>query len=158
MAVNRDSCPTCGARNLRQSTTRPLHSLCIDTIQTLRSTNNAPLEHEKPILFDIIQNSKDILVDLDSRISEAQDILYQLITERAQAAANLRDAKNLLHPIRRVPDELLRRIFTTCTPSPEDCVYDARYWDALDENTEPWTLSQTCQRWRRIALDTSRLW
>ncbi|KAK0226769.1 hypothetical protein EDD85DRAFT_855567 [Armillaria nabsnona] len=158
MAVNRDSCPTCGARNLRQSTTQPPLSLCMDTIQTLRSTNDAPLEHEKPALFDIIQNSKDILVDLDSRISEAQDILYQLITERTQATANLRDAKSLLHPIRRLPDELLRRLFTTCTPSPEDCVYDTRYWDALDENTEPWTLSQTCQRWRRIALDTSRLW
>ncbi|PBK85882.1 hypothetical protein ARMGADRAFT_902575, partial [Armillaria gallica] len=92
------------------------------------------------------------LVDLDSRISEAQDILYQFITECSQAAANLRNAKSLLHPIRRLPDELLRRLFTTCTPSPEDCV------DALDEDAEPWTLSQTCQRWRRIALDTSRPW
>ncbi len=155
MLANPDPCPTCGARNLRPSTTQPLRPL---RISALLSTNNAPLQHEKPAIFDTIRNSKDILVDLDSRISEAQDILNHLIRERTQAASNLRDAKTLLHPIRRLPDDVLKHLFITCTRSPEACVYDSIYGDCLDENASPWTLSQTCRRWRNIVLETSRLW
>ncbi|PBK85888.1 hypothetical protein ARMGADRAFT_973226, partial [Armillaria gallica] len=109
-------------------------------------------------MFDTIRNSKDILVDLNSRISEAQDILNHLSRECTQAASNLRDAKASLHPIQRLPDEVLKHLFITCTRSPEACVYDSVYGDCLDENAFPWTLSQTCRRWRKITLETSRLW
>ncbi|PBK61167.1 hypothetical protein ARMSODRAFT_1089873 [Armillaria solidipes] len=100
---NDDCCPTCGTRNLRASTVPILHT---PRIEQLISINEPPLEFEEAPPRDIVSQGPQILSDLDAKIADVKDILQQLLRERSQVTDNLAIAKNILHPIRRLPTDM----------------------------------------------------
>ncbi|KAK0187505.1 hypothetical protein F5146DRAFT_1059003 [Armillaria mellea] len=58
-----------------------------------------------------------------------------------RVGAHLQDTKTLLHPIRRLPDDILRQIFTTCV-DPESTIYKESVGDCLDViKRSQWVLS-----------------
>jgi hypothetical protein len=81
--------------------------------------------------------------------------------------ASLEEHRKWFHPLRRIPLELLGRIF-------EQCVFDKHYvsedtfWefevysDFLDPGIcavqLPFTVARVCQHWRRAALSTASIW
>ncbi|KDR67809.1 hypothetical protein GALMADRAFT_161359 [Galerina marginata CBS 339.88] len=66
----------------------------------------------------------------------------------------IHEHQSLLSPLRVLPDELLVLIFLSCLPD-----LDSQPWAPHSWGTIPsFRLSQVCQEWRMIALDTPNLW
>ncbi len=147
----------CGATSLRYNEVQPPQS---PRIQHLLSVNEPPLEGEQATLRATVSRGSSALSDLDTQITEVRAVLDALLRDRAQAAANIQDAKHILHPIRRLPEDILREIFSSCVYPQEDYLYknDTGIVPCLDDGNPRWTLSQTCRRWRYVALGTSSLW
>ncbi|SJL13260.1 uncharacterized protein ARMOST_16699 [Armillaria ostoyae] len=152
---NEDCCPTCGTRNLRAITVPPLHT---PRIEQLIAINEPPLEFEEAPLRDIVNQGPQMLSDLDAKIADVKDILQQLLRERSQVTDNLAIAKNILHPIRRLPTDVLGEIFLACVQSPAECLFSLLRNDSVNFLEGPWPISHVCRRWRGIAINTPRLW
>ncbi|SJL11747.1 uncharacterized protein ARMOST_15155 [Armillaria ostoyae] len=136
--------------------------------EDLLLSNKPPLEFEKPYLLHIACRGPQILDEFDKKISAARQLLDFLISERDQAASNISDAKSLLHPVRRLPDDVLRAVFRNCTKSPDQSfstfcsnlvVFKPRVAvESVQPNQSPWTVSCVSQQWRSVAIHTGELW
>ncbi|KAI1796059.1 hypothetical protein LXA43DRAFT_1160470 [Ganoderma leucocontextum] len=91
---------------------------------------------------------------LEQKIQDARDELARILEERQTAIremekelASLEDrvalTKAYVSPMKRLPNELLRHIFTF---NFDDCAWSA------------WVLSAVCSLWRRLVLNMPRLW
>ncbi|PBK84993.1 hypothetical protein ARMGADRAFT_905120, partial [Armillaria gallica] len=121
-------------------------------------TNDSPKDHEKVDFATVVSDGRDILSDLDTRITRTRSTLEDLIRERERVEAHLQDTRTVLHPIRRLPDDILRQIFTACV-DPESIIYTENVGDCLDVlKRSQWVLSHASRRWRRGVLNTTRLW
>lgn len=83
-----------------------------------------------------------------SQLHTSKRLLDILISQQSAQLAEGERLSGLLHPIRRLPSDVLRYLF--------ESAYSAV--DKEDRFSTTLTLSQVCQRWRAIALDTPRLW
>lgn len=123
-------------------------------VSELLHTNKPPPAFEHDRITALIGSAEGRLADIDEKIAAARHLLHFLSTERDQIASNLSDAKTLAHPVRRLPDDILSEIFSHCVPG-----LDAKMTSSsLDPRQAPWTLSQICTSWRRVAVRTGRLW
>ncbi|PBK89404.1 hypothetical protein ARMGADRAFT_908780, partial [Armillaria gallica] len=120
-------------------------------IAELLLSNKAPLEFEKQDLVETAVRGPQILDEFDEKIDAARQLLDFFVSERDKAASNISDAKSVLHPMRRLPDDVLRSIFRTCTKPEVDI-------ESIQPNQSPWTISCVCQQWRTVAIHTGELW
>ncbi|KAK1225830.1 hypothetical protein PQX77_011241 [Marasmius sp. AFHP31] len=94
---------------------------------------------------------------IESRIRELSASLQSFVETRERIAEKKRIYHSILHPIRRLPPEILAEIFRICTFGNMDLEY-TDFPGSLDTRKAPWTLSQVCQTWRSVATSTSSLW
>ncbi|KAK1225797.1 hypothetical protein PQX77_011246 [Marasmius sp. AFHP31] len=94
---------------------------------------------------------------IESQIQELSASLQSLEETRDRIAEKKRFYHSILHPIRRLPPEILAEIFRICTFGDTDLVY-ADFPGSLDTRKAPWTLSQVCRAWRSVAAFTPSLW
>src|ERR1700685_988533 len=90
------------------------------------------------------------IAQIDKEIAQTLVMLNRLQHRRAGLVTSLQAHKALISPIRRIPPEILAKIFVLCLP--DDDVVEV---DVLDA---PLLLVQICSHWRNIALSTPRLW
>ncbi|PBK92921.1 hypothetical protein ARMGADRAFT_142148 [Armillaria gallica] len=121
-------------------------------IEVLLRSNTPPSKMEEEGLLSIVQRGDAVVADLDRRIKATQDALDFLVKERDQAISNITDAESLLHSSRKLNEDVLRRIFKHCVDSQPTGT------DSLDSRSCPWTLSQVCKEWRRVAMHTPKVW
>ncbi|SJL11704.1 uncharacterized protein ARMOST_15112 [Armillaria ostoyae] len=134
-------------------------------IEELLLSNKPPLEFEKQDLLKTAARGPQILDEFDEKIAATRQLLDFLVSERDQAASNISDAKSLLHPVRRLPDDVLRAVFRACTKSPGQA-FDGELAilvptvdiESVQPNQSPWTVSCVCQQWRTVAIRTGELW
>ncbi len=135
-------------------------------IEELLPSNKPPLEFEMQGFLEIAARGPQTLDEFDQKIAAARQLLNFLVSERDQAASNISDAKSVLHPMRRLPDDVLRSIFRICTKSAdqafnrEDLVILEPEIDieSVQPNQSPWTVSCVCRQWRTVAIHTGELW
>ncbi|RDB16888.1 hypothetical protein Hypma_002525 [Hypsizygus marmoreus] len=87
---------------------------------------------------------------LDDEIVRAQAVIDRLHNQHSRLVSQLQDYRTVVAPHRKLPVEMLREIFITCSRDP------LRIPVQLDR--APWTLARVCSKWRRIALSTTALW
>ncbi|PBK64241.1 hypothetical protein ARMSODRAFT_962420 [Armillaria solidipes] len=134
-------------------------------IGELLLSNKSPLEFEKQDLVETAARGPQFLDEFDEKIAATRQLLDFLVSERDQAASNISDAKSLLHPVRRLPDDVLRAVFRACTKSPGQA-FDGELAilvptvdiESVQPNQLPWTVSCVCQQWRTVAIQTAELW
>ncbi|KAJ7661378.1 hypothetical protein DFH06DRAFT_373484 [Mycena polygramma] len=119
----------------------------------LRTSNDAPLDSEVPLIREIISNGEELLDALENQIRNSEAALANLVQRRGEAAEQLREHRAILHPLRRTPPELICEIFDLARDCPEDSTNDNGLGCDL-----PWYLVQICQSWRFLALAYPRLW
>ncbi|KAK0197994.1 hypothetical protein F5146DRAFT_1017759 [Armillaria mellea] len=127
-------------------------------IQALLKSNDPLLETERVSLLATASESSNLLSVLKESIDHAQNALNALLDGQAKVTEDLRAAKRLLHPIRSIPDDMLRHIFSFCVYGVYDLLDEDGTSNTLDSRKPPWTLSQVCRSWRRISLSTPSLW
>lgn len=138
---------------------------------------------ERTILLDSIQADTACLQTAADRLDHANATLHAAVVARiaaqgAEAAARLvqqrsttakhsieqrlLEARGFLHPVRRLPPEILADIFALwsdgessplCTKWFLNFPEKARSLQAM-----PFTASSVCRRWRAVALDTRYIW
>ncbi|PBK89350.1 hypothetical protein ARMGADRAFT_996576, partial [Armillaria gallica] len=119
-------------------------------IEELLPSNKPPLEFEMQGFLEIAARGPQTLDEFDEKIAAARQLLDFLVSERGQAASNISDAKSVLHPMRRLPDDVLSAVFRACSKSPDEAFNV--------EDLPPWTVSCVCQQWRTVAIHTGELW
>ncbi|KAJ8073126.1 hypothetical protein PM082_019994 [Marasmius tenuissimus] len=143
------------------------NSMISSEFARLSRSNDPPdssFMHEQ-LLSQHIQTS-ECLRELDEKIKRLSDSLVSLQEERAPLAERQRLQASILHPIRRVPPEILTEVFRICTANdateqsmPFLCPDDwLSFPGSLDTRKAPWILGQVCRGWREVATSASDLW
>ncbi|KAF8165655.1 hypothetical protein B0H34DRAFT_247254 [Crassisporium funariophilum] len=109
-------------------------------------SNTAPSDSEIALIRKFIAATQLELTftNVDSKRNIQQDTLA-----RYTAFVRVHDA--ILSPIRKIPSELLEKIFRHYATS-------IIQWQHVSRIQLPWVLSQVCQRWRAIVLRVPSLW
>ncbi|KAJ3755763.1 hypothetical protein EV360DRAFT_49180, partial [Lentinula raphanica] len=84
-----------------------------------------------------------------------------LAAKRNQITFTIKSYRNILHPIRRTPPEVLLEIFSYCVPFVDTTLASAEKIqenNSLNTKLAPWTFGQVCKHWRFIVLECPRLW
>ncbi|SJL11694.1 uncharacterized protein ARMOST_15100 [Armillaria ostoyae] len=135
--------------------------------EELLPSNKPPLEFERQDFLEIAARGPQTLDEFDEKIAATRQLLDFLVSERDQAASNISDAKSLLYPVRRLPDDVLRAVFQACTESPDQAFNINGGFvllepeidiESVQPNQSPWTVSCVCQQWRNVAIHTGELW
>lgn len=120
-------------------------------MEELLRYNHAPLDVELAEFRAMVDDTPTIFLDLDEKVSRAQDVLDRLKHARAKAASHLADMKSLLHPIRSIPNEILGEIFSHGLHSWLNPVSEEDI-DSLNPRLAPWVYTRVCRRWRDVSL------
>ncbi|PBK61417.1 hypothetical protein ARMSODRAFT_665214 [Armillaria solidipes] len=132
-----------------------------DRVKDLLRYNDPLLEAEKTALRSLVDEAPSTLANLDQKIIEARQMLDSLIQKRQVAESDFDDAKTLLHPIRSMPQDVLREIFDHCVPDWEEITSGLgpyQDYDSLDPRFAPWTISHVSRAWRDVSLSLPHLW
>ncbi|KZV81090.1 hypothetical protein EXIGLDRAFT_731804 [Exidia glandulosa HHB12029] len=94
-----------------------------------------------------LHDAADTLRAAQEAFESAQRIHNHATQLELALVERVRVSRGLLHPIRRLPDELLVLIFL-----------DVRRMDCIKDNRRVLSPAAVCQRWRSVALHTPQLW
>ncbi|KAF9021000.1 hypothetical protein BDZ89DRAFT_251655 [Hymenopellis radicata] len=152
------SCASCGAApplKIRQ----PERD---ERVEALLKTNGVPQDIERPALEEYARGAPLALLQYDAKITALKQELELAVRERAKLQRHYEDAKTLLHPIRTLPSDVLREVFSWCIPTRrelfEDIKEDTFDYCSLNASNAPWSLSQVSKGWRTVALSSPLLW
>ncbi|KAJ7312512.1 hypothetical protein DFH08DRAFT_943647 [Mycena albidolilacea] len=120
----------------------------------LLNSNEPPNDSDSVFIQSVISKADAPLAYLDKEILKVQEKLRQMEDERAALSSYWRRNRGILSPLRRMPPELLREIFSWALPSNAEALDVGRF----DIGQAPWLLTQISSRWRAIALSTPSLW
>ncbi|KAJ7728901.1 hypothetical protein B0H16DRAFT_1587913, partial [Mycena metata] len=132
------------------------HSVKPSTNQVIRS-NQIPHEAEVEEISRSIDAAKSLRVSLASQITAAELALFQLRRMDHNAMQHIRRCTGALSPIRRLPPEVLSRIFHFYHQDCFDHVSPVAQQPPFDSD-RIWTLGEICNYWRSAALTTGHLW
>ncbi|KAK0466635.1 hypothetical protein IW261DRAFT_1683578 [Armillaria novae-zelandiae] len=127
------------------------HALPDARIIELLQTNASPTPIEMQSLQATLSETPNRIAELDSLIDSTTSLLRYLTNDRNQALENQANAKKILSPCRRLPNELLTNIFIRCS-------LRDRYSSPLNPRALHWTLSHVCRKWREVAIGTAEIW
>ena len=125
----------------------------IESLKSATSSHAGCIATELAAHESIKQQSQ---ISVDS-LTPSIDALSYSITQK----------RNILHPIRRVPTEILEQIFEVATLDERSILPEDLVWGSTSDPKEdfyhtiphiPTILASTCRRWRTIALNMARLW
>ncbi|KAK0440407.1 uncharacterized protein EV420DRAFT_1581795 [Desarmillaria tabescens] len=151
------------------------HSLDNSNFAHLMRSNEPPLPAEADTLNAMILSYQAELKDIDSEESnlitlsmEMRDkiaLLDQKVEllreERIRISEAINQRQRLLSPIRRLPTEILSRIFLQTIEYP---IKAARtdttdmWWKFQRACSAPWLIALVSRHWREVALDFPQLW
>ncbi|KAK0483966.1 hypothetical protein IW261DRAFT_991137 [Armillaria novae-zelandiae] len=142
---------------------------------SLFGSNNPPSPSEECKLRDGISVGEARVAVIDNRVAalkEHQQVLStqlalidaeleDLGSQRGEVSARIAEYKRLLSPVRRLPPEILLKIFlgTAIFPMPRTQSQRDRYWwDFHPTESALWSIELVCKKWRRAALGFPELW
>ncbi|KAL0057857.1 hypothetical protein AAF712_015491 [Marasmius tenuissimus] len=129
------------------------------------SSSNLPLP---PLEFGTVSEECQILSQkissLEDRISCLQASIADLSSAKETLERRLQEYKPLIHPVRRLPDDVLSYVFRICVDTEveerqkKDSSYCQRYPGSLNTRKAPWLLGQICTKWRALTESLPQLW
>lgn len=114
------------------------------------NSNYVPNEEEVATIKQLLVEPDKKLHDITGEIEDIKAQLEKLFQEKEEINEQLKAHKALLSPARRLPPDVIQRIFHYCLPSDRNPVLSTR--------EAPLLLGRICSQWRDIALATPKLW
>lgn len=124
-----------------------------DAIATLLLALINPTESLDDHVFSLAEELQSMETVRD-QMSDAITTLHTMIQAGLQSIAAKR--QGALHPLRRLPNELLLTIFRACVDAETNEIRRRLPHTPLPHT--PVNLAGVCTRWRRVILQTPRLW
>ncbi|PBK73234.1 hypothetical protein ARMSODRAFT_1062784 [Armillaria solidipes] len=152
------------------------HSLKDPNLARLAGSNDRPLDGEVATLQAMIASYEADIRDLDAeesrlvqfinnmkdRILCAEQNVDALRQERQSISDAIIERKRILNPVRRLPAEILLRIFrlTTIFPIPWSLpeTEEEEGWDIHPPKNMLWTIEGVCKQWNTVIFSFSELW
>ncbi|PBK61298.1 hypothetical protein ARMSODRAFT_1089807 [Armillaria solidipes] len=145
-----------------------------DLVRLARS-NEEPLPAEAAVLTGMIAEYSERITALDSRVVDLRELRTTLLRqislideeanhilgEREKLSVAIDTRKKFLSPVRRLPPEILCRIFheTVNKTIPRSLSKRERgWWDFQDVTSPLWTIELVCRRWREAVISFPELW
>ncbi|KAF7291771.1 F-box domain-containing protein [Mycena chlorophos] len=116
----------------------------------LLKTNLPPSNDQLIAIHAFLAATSPEFARLDEEASVLQARLASVIQKRDAMGEIVNGHRALLSPIRRLPSELLGKIFVSTLPTKRDT--------AISADEGPMLLMQVCRSWRAVALTTPQLW
>ncbi|KIK62010.1 hypothetical protein GYMLUDRAFT_165362, partial [Collybiopsis luxurians FD-317 M1] len=114
-------------------------------------TNYAPTSAELAQLKMLLVAPQQELQRLQSEIASVRAVFDGLLYKKKRVETYIEAHQALMSPIRQLPSETLGEIFLRCLPL--DSAYGVR-----SLKHAPLLMTTICRNWRRIAIETPRLW
>ena len=155
-------CPSCGAETLDTEPAQRSSRI----VELLTESSSLPEFAEPNEHRDLLQQSQQLQTEIEQLETTLETLRVQFqsaLARKATVARNLDDIKHILRPIRRVPVEVLQKIFiftrdANLSQSDAESPYFSINSFSSRSVTAPWNISQICQRWRKAALGCPQLW
>ncbi|KAJ7809870.1 hypothetical protein B0H14DRAFT_2865017 [Mycena olivaceomarginata] len=125
---------------------RPMQSPFNDILYT----NTVPSDTECDSIRSLLAGPLKDLADITEEMRRLQSLIDEAVLKRERLQQFINAHLALLSPVRRLPDDIVRAVFTATLPSRRNLTMSA------DEG--PLLLSKVCKSWRTHALTTPRLW
>ncbi|KAF7319049.1 F-box domain-containing protein [Mycena chlorophos] len=113
-------------------------------------TNYCPEDDEVDAIKAYLVGPTTKCQEVDLEIAEVQKTMNALVARRNALREDIDAHSSLISPIRRLPLDLLQRIFMETLPTDRNCVMSA--------TEAPLLLGRVCSGWRRLADATPLLW
>ncbi|KAJ7592575.1 hypothetical protein C8J56DRAFT_855997 [Mycena floridula] len=139
-------CRHCGNQYIHDVPVYP-----VQQFPRLSTSDHVPLAAQIPAIQADIETRETEIRALQNQIDLLKNSLERLQSRMDAAQSSLNVHKGIIHPVRMVPVELLRKIFRECTHN-VDCTSS---WKASES---PWNVTQVCRRWREISTSFPALW
>ncbi|KAJ7124661.1 hypothetical protein C8R43DRAFT_1240962 [Mycena crocata] len=121
----------------------------------LRCTNEPPTTVQSDYARQLISKRQKDSLDLSQQYYLAQLTLSDIAARQHATQRDIACLKAILSPIRRVPNEILVEIFQILAATSR---FLAFHYSIEDPRSSPLLLTHVCSLWRRIAVNTPRLW
>lgn len=108
-----------------------------------------PISQTAARAYDLWNQAITPFVAAQQPVNDIKDRLSTAIAHKNQIAIDIALFRGAMHPIRRVPTEVLVHIFL---------LWDSKCSAAGRHNEAPFTASAVCSMWRSAALSSSNLW
>ncbi|KAJ7127676.1 hypothetical protein C8R44DRAFT_99150 [Mycena epipterygia] len=123
-----------------------MHSPFTDILHT----NAVPSDADCVDILKLLESPRQEVADLTEEIGRLQSLLDETTRKRDKLKQFIDAHLSLVSPARRLPDDIVRAIFTACLPSARN--------PTITSDEAPLLLCQLCRAWRSIALTTPRIW
>ncbi|KAF8997864.1 hypothetical protein BDQ17DRAFT_1428761 [Cyathus striatus] len=117
-------------------------------IASLLTSNSAPSDSQLRETKDILNGYLTSLNKIESEIQQQKAILEDLYAKRTQKQHQVASCSFVLSPIRRIPSELLAKIFQHALP----------WRGKMSFREAPLLLLRVCKTWRDVAMSEPHLW
>ncbi|KIY67978.1 hypothetical protein CYLTODRAFT_422016 [Cylindrobasidium torrendii FP15055 ss-10] len=130
---------------------------CESATERLLKCNEPPLQIERPSVRADLSTTNAQIITLSQYIQQSEAAVARMKQARTQLEAHRSRLLAVFHPMRGLPDDIIMRIFETCTPwAWQDKTADLP--DSVDISQPPWSLASVSRHWRALALARPRLW
>ncbi|ESK87425.1 hypothetical protein Moror_11645 [Moniliophthora roreri MCA 2997] len=156
-------CPHCGG-NIASKRPHGFDHYTLGVVGRLHETNDPLGSEQEASIRQEIKRMDAAVRSCDSEISLLRARIQGIMSERKRLLHTRPNYDFVLHPIRRMPRELLLEIFHLCVQNEVETLLDMSPNDGrlfpgtLDTRRAPWTLAQVCRTWRSLALKDKKLW
>ena len=106
------------------------------------------------LLHDVQEDMKT----LDNRIDEVERVLLTLRDIRERKAKQARFYRSVTSSVRRLPFEVLSKIFREACPTFTIGPHSVHFDCSLKTMKPPWTLTEVSVHWRQVAISIPELW
>lgn len=164
-----DSCTSSESNSLKEFTAAKMgaHTAVVGAALArlpppeLLQTNEPPSDLEVARMQRLRLHAEKQLVRISDQLSAAQTLqtAVELTKEREEQHRIIERFTAMLHPVRRLPPEILSEIFLRCTEdSDEEFQGSGSVSSSINPYELPWRLTEVSSRWRHTALSFPRLW
>ncbi|KAF9069082.1 hypothetical protein BDP27DRAFT_1325992 [Rhodocollybia butyracea] len=118
-----------------------------------------PLHTPQHTFQKFVIEGESQIQSLENRIEQAKNLLNQLEVDLKRTQVAVKEHKDMLNPVRRLPFDVLREIFSVGAGLRTDVGSHFRSTSHyLNLNSPPWVYGRVCHSWNEVTVNTPLLW
>ncbi|KAE9397750.1 hypothetical protein BT96DRAFT_883530, partial [Gymnopus androsaceus JB14] len=149
-------CPSCGHSSTDSPIAIPHRT---HRVESLLQSNEGPTEDEEHRFRKFVIEGESEIQYLEYRIEMCRILLDHLEDTLKRLRGAVKEHKEMLNPVRRLPFDVLQEIFLHGAGMYTDAgSHFGSISHSLDLTSPPWVYGRVCRWWKQVTLKTPLLW